>query len=409
MPSLRHLILILLYVGWCISYVDRTAITYAATHIASDFHLSPASLGVLLSSFYVGYSIMQIPGGWLSDRFGSGRVVLVSILLWSLFTSMTGLAWSLASLIVIRFLFGIAEGAFPAASMKGVAESFTAKERPTKASILISSNYTGSMLAPLLITPLLLAFHWRTVFHIIAVLGIVFAVLYAMVYRRQLREQKAQAITMQPINKEALMELLRSGVMWKLVLVWFALSLVNKGLDSWMPIYLMTERGLNLKTVGILMPLPFVLAAVSAAVGGWVMLRWFNGRENILLFSTAALTACCVYGMYQSTTITGLIVFQCAAYFFKSFVMSTCMSLPSKILPAHQVGTAAGMVNFGGQTAGFISPVIIGLLIGAQHHFDAAFNFLLLAAVASALIGLLVQAHRHQSSQLEGSPSTSAR
>ncbi len=61
----KYAVLALLYLGWCISYIDRAAITFAATHIASEFHLEPSDLGLLLSSFFLGYSLLQLPGGWL--------------------------------------------------------------------------------------------------------------------------------------------------------------------------------------------------------------------------------------------------------------------------------------------------------------------------------------------------------
>ncbi|MGC8001054.1 MFS transporter, partial [Salmonella enterica] len=80
--------------------------------------LKPSDLGILLSSFFLGYSLLQLPGGWLADRYGSRPVIVISILLWSVFTGVTGVAWSITSLVVIRFIFGLGEGAFPAASVK---------------------------------------------------------------------------------------------------------------------------------------------------------------------------------------------------------------------------------------------------------------------------------------------------
>ena len=86
----KYMVLALLYLGWCISYIDRAAITFAATHIASEFQLKPSELGVLLSSFFLGYSLLQLPGGWLGDRFGSRPVIVISILLWSVCTGAAG-------------------------------------------------------------------------------------------------------------------------------------------------------------------------------------------------------------------------------------------------------------------------------------------------------------------------------
>ncbi|MCI1013696.1 MFS transporter [Herbaspirillum sp. C7C2] len=386
----KYLVLVLLYLGWCVSYIDRAAITFAATQIAGEFQLKPAELGVLLSSFFLGYSLLQLPGGWLADRFGSRPVIVISILLWSLFTGVTGMAWSITSLVVIRFVFGMGEGAFPAASVKGVAEHFTREERPKMSSLLISSNYVGSMLAPLLIAPLILHFGWRAVFHTIGIAGLVFALVYWFCVR-PVRHGVAGS---KAINKAAFKALLQMPLMWQIVAVWFGLSIINKGLDSWMPTYLMTVRGLNLKAVGLLLPLPYIMAGLSTAIGGWVMVRFFDGREKILLIASSLLTAVFVYCMYTAATVEGVIAWQCLAYFFKSFVLATCIALPTKMLQAQLVGSGVGMVNLGGQMAGFISPLVIGFLVSAFANYDYAFGFLIAAALFSVLVSLFIRTNK---------------
>ncbi|MFS2115005.1 MFS transporter [Herbaspirillum frisingense] len=383
----KYLVLVLLYLGWCVSYIDRAAITFAATQIAGEFQLKPAELGVLLSSFFLGYSLLQLPGGWLADRFGSRPVIVIAILLWSLFTGVTGMAWSITSLVVIRFVFGMGEGAFPAASVKGVAEHFTREERPKMSSLLMSSNYVGSMLAPLLIAPLILHFGWRAVFHTIGIAGLVFA----LVYWFCVRPVRHGAAGSKAINKAAFKALLQMPLMWQIVAVWFGLSIINKGLDSWMPTYLMTVRGLNLKAVGLLLPLPYIMAGLSTAIGGWVMVRFFDGREKILLIASSLLTAVFVYCMYTAATVEGVIAWQCLAYFFKSFVLATCIALPTKMLQAQLVGSGVGMVNLGGQMAGFISPLVIGFLVSAFANYDYAFGFLIAAALFSVLVSLFIR------------------
>ncbi|HZG20308.1 MAG TPA: MFS transporter [Herbaspirillum sp.] len=383
----KYLVLVLLYLGWCVSYIDRAAITFAATQIAGEFQLKPAELGVLLSSFFLGYSLLQLPGGWLADRYGSRPVIVISILLWSLFTGVTGMAWSITSLVVIRFVFGMGEGAFPAASVKGVAEHFTREERPKMSSLLMSSNYVGSMLAPLLIAPLILHFGWRAVFHTIGIAGLVFALVYWFCVR-PVRHGEAGS---KAINKAAFKALLQMPLMWQIVAVWFGLSIINKGLDSWMPTYLMTVRGLNLKAVGLLLPLPYIMAGLSTAIGGWVMVRFFDGREKILLIVSSLLTAVFVYCMYTAATVEGVIAWQCLAYFFKSFVLATCIALPTKMLQAQLVGSGVGMVNLGGQLAGFISPLVIGFLVSAFANYDYAFGFLIAAALFSVLVSLFIR------------------
>lgn len=378
-----------LYLGFAISYIDRAAISLALPHIGKDFAVGPAELGVVLSVFYLGYALMQIPGGWLADRFGAKAIVVMSICLWSIMTVFTGLAWSLLALLLIRFLFGLGEGGYPSAAIKGVAELYRRDDRPKMAGVMISSNYIGSFLAPLIIAPLLIWLGWRHVFLVIGTVGVVFAVVYLILVKRPEHYGHYQPEpTATRLGKTGAAELLRMPLMWTIVVVWFSMSLVNKRLDAWMPTYLLTARGLDLKTVGLLVPLPFISAALATAMGGWLMTKFFDGREKLLITGSCALTAVFLYGMASATTTTEVIVYQTLAYFFKSLVFAVAFALPTKILAQRLVGTGIGMVNFGGQLAGFVSPMVIGFLLSGTGSYHSAFLFLLGAALVAMLIAM---------------------
>ena len=376
----------LLYTAWCIAFIDRVVLSLGSPMIAKELSLSPTEIGMVLSIFYFGFWLMQLPGGWLADRYGSKIIVMMGIGFWSLFTLFTGFAWSLASLLAIRLLFGVGEGIFPSASIKGVTENFSLEDKPKVSSFLMSSNYIGSMLAPLLIAPLLIHYGWRHVFTMIGVLGIVFVLIYGFTVRRK----ESSTAVHQRMNSADLRALLKKPLMWKLAAVWFGLSLINKGLDSWMPIYLMTERGMNLKAVGILLPIPYLMAGVATMIGGWVMMKFFDGKEKYMLMVSAALTAVFLYFMVSAQSISAVIAAQAGVYFFKSFVFAVAIALPTKILAEKMVGTGVGIINFGGQAAGFVAPLAIGILV--QHiSYSAAFVFLMLAAVSSVLISFTLR------------------
>jgi MFS family permease len=379
---------VLLYIAFCISYIDRAAISLALGQIGKDFTLQAADLGIVISAFFLGYAAMQVPGGWLADRFGSKFVVIVTIAMWSLFTVMTGFAWSLLSLIAIRFIFGLAEGGFPSASIKGVAEFFDKESRPKMSALLTSSNYAGSMVAPLIMAPLIIWLGWRHAFTSIGVVGIVFALVYLLFVPRVV-PGKRPAKTAKPETSNW-RELVGNRFLWQLLIVWFGLSCVNKGLDSWMPIYLLQVRGLDLKAVGALTPIPFVLATVATAIGGWVMTTFFAEREKYLLIGSSALTGVLLYAMFKSETITALIVFQSLVYFFKSFVLAAVIALPTKVLKDDQIGTGVGMVNFGGQSAGFIAPMVMGFIVSWTGSFDAAFSFLVIMTAMAVVVAATI-------------------
>lgn len=383
---------VLLYVAYCISYVDRAAISLALAQIGKDFNLQAADLGIVISAFFLGYAAMQVPGGWLSDRFGSKYVVIVTIVMWSLFTAFTSIAWSLTSLIAIRFIFGIAEGGFPPASIRAVAEVFKKDSRPKMSALLLSSNYAGSMVAPLIMAPLILWLGWRHAFNAIGIAGIVFAVVYFVFvpYLGRPGASETNTAAAQAENRAPMRELMKNPLLWQLMVVWFGLSCVNKGLDSWMPLYLLQQRGLDLKTVGVVAPIPFAMATIATAIGGWVMTTFFAEREKYLLIGSSALTGIFLYAMYKTETIAMLITYQSVVYFFKSFVLASVVALPTKLLRDDQIGSGIGMVNLGGQSAGFVAPVAIGFIVTGTGSFDAAFGFLVAMTALSVVVAATI-------------------
>ena len=159
----RFITFVLLYLGYMLLFADRTVMNISLAYIGKDFNVGAAALGMTASSFFLGYTIMQIPGGFLTDRLGSKRMIIVTLLLWSLLT-VTGIAWSLISLIVIRFLFGLAEGPYPSAALKQISEDYSEKEKSQATSALISSNYAGAAVAPLIILTIIAASGWRSSF-----------------------------------------------------------------------------------------------------------------------------------------------------------------------------------------------------------------------------------------------------
>jgi len=97
----RHTVLTILFITWIVSFLDRIAISVAIPYIAADYHLTPLEMGIVMSVFFAGYSISQIPGGLLADKFGVRRVATVAMVWWSVFTAVTGSAANLAQMLRI--------------------------------------------------------------------------------------------------------------------------------------------------------------------------------------------------------------------------------------------------------------------------------------------------------------------
>src|SRR5438552_2422404 len=113
--SQRWWLMVLLIAGMVICYAHRGALSVAAPFMIKELHLPPAAMGILLSAFFWCYSFLQIPAGWLVDRFGVKRAYALGFIIWTIASACTGLAGSLVSLVLLQILLGIGQSvAFPA-------------------------------------------------------------------------------------------------------------------------------------------------------------------------------------------------------------------------------------------------------------------------------------------------------
>ena len=113
----RHIVLWLTVVAYMITYMDRVVIGSAAPEIRKEFNIDITTMGLIMGSFRLSYSIFQIPAAWLGDVYGPRKALAAIVTLWSFFTSATAMAWNVTSMMIVRFLFGMGEaGAFPIAT-----------------------------------------------------------------------------------------------------------------------------------------------------------------------------------------------------------------------------------------------------------------------------------------------------
>lgn len=383
------MILLVLYFGWIISYIDRTVISLAIVQIGQDLTLDASQLGIVLSAFFMGYALMQIPGGWLADRFGSRKVIVAAVVAWSIFTAMSGLAWSLTSLLLIRFLFGIGEGGFPAASTKAISDYFPAEKRTKAQSTMMSSNAFGSAIAPILCAPLLVAFGWRSAFLIVGLLGIIFIVWFLLVTKKAGSYSNSGA-SARPSGKEY-KQLFRNSYLWKVLLIFFFVNITTWGLMSWMPSYLMQGMGIDLKSVGLFSAVPTLFMTIGMIVSGRIINK-VGSKAKYGVIVGILIAGASLYLMSSSSNVYQVIMFQCVAFTVISFIMSFVFTAPHRMMEQKVVGTAFGIINMGGQTAGIFSPMIMGALIASTGTYQAAFIFLSICCVIAAVIACFLPA-----------------
>lgn len=372
------MIIFLLFAGNLFSAFDRFVINYGVVQISDEFQLNASSHGLILSVFFLGYALMQIPGGWLSDRFGEKMILFISIAAFSIFTGLTGIAWSITSLLVLRFVFGLAEGSFFPSASKMISTSIGENKRSSAMSIFLSALTVAGLLAPLLATTMLVQIGWRMMFMIIGLCGLAIAVVYWFAFKpkftsipRETIDSATAKVQKEVQGKGILKGLLLTPMVWSLMIASFGYGFISWGTSSWIPTYLVNERGISLSSLGVLQMIPAVTGILFFLLVGFIMDRVKSGYEKWFGMLSGAGLAVTVYLMFHAETITGVIIFQSIIPVFSAFLSVIIYSLPIKRLPEAQSGSATGLVNMGAQIAGFAAPVGIGYIIDA---FGGSYN-----------------------------------
>ncbi|MEU5951135.1 MFS transporter [Streptomyces sp. NPDC047525] len=373
----------LLFAAWLVDYADRLVINLVLPSIGAEFDLDRGQQGLVVSAFFLSYAACQIPGGLLADRFGAKRVTCWALLAWSLFTALTGLAWSFAALLVLRLVFGAAEGIFPPASMKVLVERTTSEERMGANGLIMSSNALAAVVTPLLVAPLIGAFGWRSAFFSTAALGI----FVHTAIRMRLPAPLERTEGLSPSGRGASRALLRNGVLWRFALMLFGYSVIVWGLSTWVPSYLSEERGISLTSAGALVAVPALAAAVATVIGGRLADR-LEGHHRKVIVPAMAVAAAALLLMAFSPTLVGFVVFGTLATFAASLCYMPIFAVPLRSLAPEHVGVASAMIVFGGQVAGMVAPPVMGVLADA-FSFEVAFAFLVFGAAVAAVMAVV--------------------
>jgi sugar phosphate permease len=392
----RYSVLGIIVVSYLICFVDRMVMASAIPFIAADLQLSPMATGQVLSAFFAGYALMQIPGGLLADRFGPRVVLTTTIVLWSIMTALTGMASGLVALLAIRVLFGVAEGPFPPAVSKTVSQWFPTRELSRTTGLLVGATAVGASVAPIFVVALIVNWGWRSVFYSLLVPGVVLALVVwyyitnspaesRRVTPQELKDYDGDLSTQQAPLKATLLQSLRTPAVLWCAASFFFLNLTNWGLLNWLPTYLLQARGFSVEKMGYFAAVTNLAGAVGYPLGGYICDKYFRHNIKILIVIGAVVSSCLTY--LAATAPTGEWAVACfaAALLTSGFAFTPLLTLPLLIVPKHAVGGAFGIVNTAGQLAGLFSPLLVGYVLEVT---GGNFRIVLYCLVASSLIAI---------------------
>lgn len=389
-----------LFLTYLVCYLDRLVMASAIPFIAKDLHLSATESGAVMSAFFAGYALMQIPGGILADRYGPRRILVSTILVWSLFTALTAWTTTLISLIVVRVLFGVSEGAAPSAVSKAV-RIWAPEEVGRVNGLLLAATQLGPALAPLFVATLIAEWGWRGVFLALLVPGMLLA---ALVFNVMANAHAGAAAVLVPEGgrhaspsiKAGLGRILRYPPMQFSVGCAIFASIANWGLMSWIPTYLLTRFGLSIKDMGVAAALPFLTAAIGYYLGGHIGDRLFPNRRSLPIALGLSLASLATLSLTVATNVFAATASFMLVYFFLAIALSCLFSLPLAIMPAPLVATSFSVVNGGAQVGAFLAPISIGAILDrSDGNFGLVFVTLMAVLALGAIMALLIRPEYH--------------
>jgi ACS family glucarate transporter-like MFS transporter len=379
MPA-RYRLVLMTFALSMLLYVDRIAISAAKNPISSQLDLSDTQFGWVLSAFALGYAVFQIPAGALADRFGPRRVLTGVVIAWSLFTGLTGLAWSYGVLLVCRFLFGAGEaGGYPTC-----ARAFYSWLPVAERGLAQGINFSGSRLGAAFALPAMAWFvaaaGWRGAFFMLGGAGLVYAAAWWLWFR----DWPEAHAGVSPAERELIVGgrgtrsateaiplggrvLAGSANLWIAMGQYFASNFTFFFCLTWLFPYLQRTYHLQAVQAGVLSSGPLLAGAMGNWCGGWFVDRlytqgrWRRSRQlpAILGFTLAAVG---LLGSLLFVDATAKVACLAVAIFGADMTLPPSWAFCIDIGRGH-AGAVAGAMNMAGNFGSFVTSLAFPYLL----------------------------------------------
>ncbi|HEY0685503.1 MAG TPA: MFS transporter [Steroidobacter sp.] len=404
--GLRWWIIAVVMIGTSLNYLTRSTLGVAAPTVLADLNIGEREYGLITAAFQLGIMLQPV-AGYVLDLIGLRVGLAAFATAWAVITMGHGLAAGWHSLLALRAALGFAEGTAHPGGLKVVSQWFPARERGFAGGIYNIGASVGSMVAPPLVAAAILFWNWRAAFFIVGAMAAVWVVLWLTVYRspaehpRITDEEREQIISGREAHltdreRRPLSKLLRERNVWGLALPRFLADPTWGTLTFWLPLYLTTTRGFDLKQIAMFAWLPFV-AADLGCMAGPATAAWLNRRGIGLInarrcaFTIGAVMMICMIFVPQVQSPYAAIALLCVGGFAHQMLSVTCITMATDLFPQNEVGTVSGLAGTFANLGVLLFSLAIGGLV-ATIGYDPFFIALsLLDLVAAAVLWTVIR------------------
>ncbi|WAH37098.1 MFS transporter [Alicyclobacillus dauci] len=388
-----------------INYIDRSSLSIAMPLIGKDLHINSVTTGIILSSFGWTYALMQLPGGWLVDKLRPRKVVSASLIGWGIIEGLTGLASGVASLIGMRMLLGVFEGPVQNGANSSLTRWLRKNERARGSTLVDGGGPLGTAFGGLLVTGLIVGLGtWRLAFGAVGLLTVLIGVL-AWVFMRDnpanhpMITQEEVAYLEQIETEDEHDETAYSSAVkyfkhaspWMLLLAFFGYDAVLYGLLTWAPSYVSKVQHVSFGMTGVWTFVIFGAGFVGELFAGQLADRLIRSGASVnavmrsLLGFAGVGVAVAIILVNHVTTPTAAILLVSLANFFLRWG-GLYWSVPARLSAKQHVGQLTGAMNFSGNVAGIIVPILVGVIV--QNSGGSFVGVFVMFAVAGLLMAV---------------------
>jgi len=381
------LLVALLWIVIAVNYLDRQLIYSVFPLIKADMRLSDVELGLVSAAFIWVYGIVSPLAGWIGDRWGRTRVIILSLAIWSLVTWLTGQTHSFGSLVSVRGVMGISEACYLPAALALITDVHSGKSVSRATGIHQSGIYMGVVLGGVGGGWLGEHYGWRFAFTLLGVFGVCYAIVLVPILRRNDKfERRADNAALGFFR--SVRELIGLRSFAYIALAFSAFAIANWVVYTWLPVYFYEKFSASLTSAGFSATFYLQFASVvGVLVGGWIADRWAvrQSRARVLVqaIGTVAASPCLFLAGFTSSEIaavTMLILFGLGKGFYDANTMPVLAQIARNDLRA----TGYGILNCAGGLAGGMAAAGAGWLksvMGLGVVFELTGAILLVAVV----------------------------
>lgn len=388
----RWKIVLLLTLCYVVLYMDRSCMSMAGPSMMKHFGWSATQFGLVSTAFFIGYACTQLPGGWIADKFGGGKVVMFGAIWWSVFVFATPFGATLGLMIVIRIAMGLGEGVSLPAMGTIIAQWIPKKESGLAWGLSIMGVSIGIALAMPLSAWIIGIWGWQMVFHSFAFLAPIWVIAWWKLgkdrpelhpratkgeveyIRSSQNDEKITSGAEEDITKK---DIFTTFSVWSGAVSFFCTNYLFYLFMTWLPSYFVNGRGFAMNKGAIYSMMPYIVATFTYPLGGWLADKAAKklgdnvGRKLFPLIGLVGAGGLLILGSRASNPITAVMLIS-ASNGVLCLTMGGYYSMPLVFSPKN-AGKITGLYATCATIGGICAPIITGIVVDAYGYQTALY------------------------------------